>query len=93
MFFILVHREIYDCTTCFKNLLYACKHATSRRLRRYPPELQERIKVGSTDEEASPPWGASPPPGSTRVDYIMPARNHVKDTQEYSACDIEMAWS
>ena len=48
---------------------------TSRRLRGYPPESQERVKVGSADadvgsadEEASPPWGASAPPGSARVD-------------------------
>ena len=46
-----------------------CMHAsmppkrTSRRLRGYPPESQERVKVGSTDEEASPP------PGCARVDY------------------------
>ena len=41
---------------------------TSRRLRGYPPKLQERIEVGNGDEEASPPQGASPPPGSARVD-------------------------
>ena len=47
-----------------------CMHAsmppkwTSRRLRGYPPESQERFKVGSADKEALPPWGASPPPGS-----------------------------
>ena len=40
-------------------LLYAL-----RRLRGYPPESQERVEVGSADEEASPP------PGSARVDYI-----------------------
>ena len=38
---------------------------TSRRLRRYPPESQERVEVGSADEEASPP------PGSARVDYAI----------------------
>ena len=43
---------------------------TSRRLRGYPPELQERVEVGSADEEALPPRRASPPPGSARVDYI-----------------------
>ena len=52
-----------------------CMHAsippkwTSRRLRGYPPELQERVEVGSADEEAlPPPGGALPPPGSARVD-------------------------
>ena len=34
----------------------------SRRLSGYPPKSQERVEVGSTDEEASPP------PGSARVD-------------------------
>ena len=58
----------------FDNILLpitiCCMHAsmppkrTSRRLKGYPPESQERFKVGSADEEASPPWGASPPPGS-----------------------------
>ena len=38
---------------------------TSRRLRGYPPESQERVEIGSTDEEALPPQGASPPPGLT----------------------------
>ena len=38
---------------------------TSRRLRGYPPESQERVEVGSADEEASPP------PGSARVDYVV----------------------
>jgi len=38
---------------------------TSRRLRRYPPESQERVEVGSTDEEALPP------PGSARIDYSI----------------------
>ena len=36
---------------------------TSRRLRGYPPESQERVEVGSADEEASPPLG------SARVNY------------------------
>ena len=35
---------------------------TSRRLRGYPPESQERVQVGSADEEVLPP------PGSARVD-------------------------
>ena len=43
---------------------------TLRRLRGYPPKLQERVEVGSADEEPSPPQGASPPPGSARVDFI-----------------------
>ena len=30
---------------------------TSRRLRGYPPEAQERVEIGSADEEASPPRG------------------------------------
>ena len=42
---------------------------TSRRLRGYPPEPQGRGEVGSADGEASPPRGASPPPGFARVDY------------------------
>ena len=47
-----------------------CMHAsmppkrTLRRLRGYPPESQERVEVGSADEEALPP------PGSARVDYV-----------------------
>ena len=63
----------------FDNILLpitiCCMHAsmppkrTSRRLRGYPPESQERVKVGSADGEALPPWGALLPPGSTRVDY------------------------
>ena len=63
----------------FDNILLpitiCCMHAsmppkqTSRRLRGYPPESQERVEVGSADEEASPPWGASSPPGFARVDY------------------------
>ena len=32
------------------------------------PELHERGEVGSADGEASPPWGASLPPGFARVD-------------------------
>ena len=43
---------------------------TSRRLRGYLPESQERVEVGSADEEPSPPQGVSPPPGSARVDFI-----------------------
>ena len=38
---------------------------TSRRPRGYPPESQERVKVGSVDEEALLP------PGSTRADYSV----------------------
>ena len=55
----------------FDNILLpitiCCMHAsmppkrTSRRLRGYPPESQERVEVGSADEEASPP------PGSARL--------------------------
>ena len=41
-----------------------------RRLRGYLPESQERVEVGSADEEALPPRGASPPPSSARVDYV-----------------------
>ena len=43
---------------------------TSRRLRGYLPESQERVEVGSADEEPSPPQKALLPPGSTRVDFI-----------------------
>jgi len=32
---------------------------TSKRLRGYPPELQERVEVGNADEEASPPSGSA----------------------------------
>ena len=32
---------------------------TSRRLRGYPPESQERVEIGSTDEEALPPHQCS----------------------------------
>jgi len=41
------------------------------RLRGYPQstQSQERVEVGSVDEEASPPRGASPPTGSARVVY------------------------
>ena len=56
----------------FDNILLpiaiCCMHAsmppkrTSRGLREYPPELQERVKIGSADEEALSP------PGSARVD-------------------------
>ena len=56
----------------FDNILLpitiCCMHAsmppkwTSRRLRGYLPQSQERVEVGSTDEEALPP------PGSARVD-------------------------
>ena len=44
---------------------------TSRRLRWYLPESQERVEVGSADEEALPPRGVSPPPGSARVDFDL----------------------
>ena len=50
-------------------LLYARKHAPQADLEGYPSELQERVEVGSADEEASPPCGVSPPPGSARVDF------------------------
>ena len=59
----------------FDNILLpitiCCMHAsmppkrTWRRLRGYPPESQEKVEVGRTDEEASPP------PGSARVDYSL----------------------
>jgi len=34
---------------------------TSRRLRGYPPKLQERVEVGSADEEALSPRGGFTP--------------------------------
>ena len=46
---------------------------TSRTLRGYPPESQERVEVGSADGEASPTCGALPPPGSARADSISVA--------------------
>ena len=58
-------------------IIYCCQfplHAsmrpkrTSRRLRGYPPEAQERVEGESADEEASPP------PGSTRID-CMPIKS------------------
>ena len=67
----------------FNNILLLitihCMHAsmppkrTSRRLRGYPPESQERVDVASADEETLPPRGALPPPGSARVDYVTNA--------------------
>ena len=68
---LLNHDYCCLCISVLGEALFAicCMHAsmppkrTSRRLGGHPPKSQERVEVGSADEEASPP------PGSAMVDY------------------------
>ena len=75
---LAAHALTYTYTAA--NLLYARKHAPQADLEeteRIPPESQERVEVGSADEEASPP------PGSARVDYNIYVCKHFSNGKYY----------